>query len=277
MPVHNADDLVKAIDEGFAKTGRGKARRYIGASIIGNQCDAYISLCMRGFPEDPPSPKLKRIFALGHLLEDRIVEDLKSKANLRVWEVDGLTGRQFSYEQWGGHVVCHSDGHIELDDGVLRILEIKTMNDASFKKFRENGVAYSHPQYMHQLQMMMGMSGFDESVFLAMNKNTCEYGAQIVPFDPLYFAQIKARIERQLTGEPQRRIASTPDDWRCTGCFKRTSCWQGTDVEKHCATCKHSSPKQDGGWYCDLHKKPATEPCASWDVYRPLEKQGAGS
>ena len=73
-----------------------KARQYIGASIVGNPCDALLAYNLR-FPNDEPTPDSKE-FNLGHILEDEIVKDLKKKAGVQVWEVDGLTGRQHTYE-----------------------------------------------------------------------------------------------------------------------------------------------------------------------------------
>ena len=105
--IKSADDVIKAIDEGYRKQPKERARDYIGASGIGTQCDAYQAYSLRGFPNDVAEPKLKRIFKLGHILEDIVVKDIKEKADVRVWEVDGLTGRQHTYEQLGGHVVCH--------------------------------------------------------------------------------------------------------------------------------------------------------------------------
>ena len=141
-------DTVKAIDEGYAREKRERARDYIGASGIGSACDAELAYSLRGFPNTDPDPRLKRIFRLGHILEDEVVRDLKLKADVRVWEKDGLTGRQHTYSELGGHVVCHMDGHIQLDDEVLRVLEIKSMNEASFKKFQKDGVKISPPQIL---------------------------------------------------------------------------------------------------------------------------------
>ena len=175
-----SSQVLVAIDDGYDKQKKEKARDYIGASGIGHPCDAYQAYSLRGFPNTQPDARLKRIFRLGHILEDEVVKDLKEKADVRVWETDGLTGRQHTYEEWEGHIVCHMDGHIELDDGVLRVLEIKSMNDASFKKFLKDGVKYSHPRYFGQVQMMMGMSKMDECFFIAINKNNSDYHAEIV-------------------------------------------------------------------------------------------------
>ena len=140
----SAEDIIKKIDDGYEKDHKEKARSYIGASIIGNQCDAMLAFNLRGFPNTPPDPRLLRIFGLGHILEDEVVKDLKKKAQMQVWEVDGLTGNQHTYEALGGHVVCHMDGHIDIGDEELRVLEIKTMNDASFSKFKKNEIGRAH-------------------------------------------------------------------------------------------------------------------------------------
>ena len=270
--IKTAQEVVEAIDYGYETTQReDRAREYIGASIVGNTCDAFLSFNLRGFPNDEPSPRLKRIFRLGHLLEDEVVKDLKEKADVRVWEVDGITGRQFSYELYGGHVSCHMDGHVELDDKVLRVLEIKSMNDASFKKFQKSGVKISHPQYFAQVQMMMGMSGMSEAFFIAVNKNNSEYHAEIVVFDEFEYSHLLGRVETSLKNEA-RKIATDDTDWRCRGCFKRSVCWSSKEVKKSCVTCIHSYPMPNGSWHCTIRETEGSLPCEKYETYKPKER-----
>lgn len=264
--------VVEAIDAGYASDRREKPRRYIGASIIGDPCDAAITFNLRGFPNDEPSPRLKRIFGLGHILEDVVVKDLKKRADVRVWEVDGLTGKQHTYELWGGHVVCHMDGHIELDDEVLRILEVKSMNDASFTKFKKQGMKYSHPRYYGQVQMMMGMSDIHQCFFIAVNKNSSEYHAEIVDYDEFEYANIKHRIEQAISGDVTK-IATDETDWRCRGCFKAGVCWGDTTVPRECHTCQHSTPTPQGRWHCTKHDKSADEACGDYIRFAPKTKE----
>jgi hypothetical protein len=267
-----AADVVKAIDDGYEKEKREKPRRYIGASIIGAPCDAVLAYNLRGFPNDEPDARLKRIFGLGHVLEDMVVKDLKQKADVRVWEVDGLTSKQHSYEAWGGHIVCHMDGHIEVD-GELMVLEIKSMNDASFNKFKKDGVKFSHPRYYGQLQMMMGMSDIPKSFFIAINKNNSEYHAETVEYDEFEYAHIKERVERAILGTA-RKISVDSTDWRCRGCFKRSVCWGGLlEVPRECATCGYAQASPDGAWHCNKHDKNATDTCDDYKVYEPLPKE----
>lgn len=267
-----AQETVKAIDEGYSREKREKARDYIGASGVGSPCDADLAYSLRGFPNTDPDPRLKRIFRLGHILEDEVVRDLKLKADVRVWEKDGLTGRQHTYSELGGHVVCHMDGHIELDDGVLRVLEIKSMNEASFKKFQKDGVKISHPRYYAQLQMMMGMSNIPSSFFISVCKNNSEYHAEIVEFDELEWSYIRQRVERVLANQAAK-ISVDETDWRCRGCFKRGVCWEGAEVPKTCMTCQHAFANRQGSWHCSKHDEEAVAACDQYQKYEPIPRE----
>ena len=85
MSQEQALNLIKLIDDGYDADRKEKSRQYIGASIVGNPCDAVLAYNLRGFPNDEPNPRLKRIFALGHMLEEVVVEDLKKRAGVQVW------------------------------------------------------------------------------------------------------------------------------------------------------------------------------------------------
>jgi len=266
-----ADDIVEAIDVGYKNKKPQIARQYIGASNVGTPCDATLAFSLRGFPEPQIAPKTQRIFALGHLLEDIVVKDLKENADVRVWEVDGMSGQQYAYDLYGGHVSCHMDGHVETDDGIVRVLEIKSMNDASHKKFLKNGVKDAHPKYYSQLQMMMGMSGFKESLFIAINKNTSEYGAEIIEYDDIHYNFLISKVERVMSGEATK-ISDSPDNFNCRFCFKKAVCWEGMKVPVRCSTCKFAFPREDGGWHCDKHDREAFHPCQDYNIYKPKEK-----
>lgn len=266
-----ADDIVQAIDVGYKKKKIEKAREYIGASGVGTPCDAALAFSLRGFPEPQIAPRTQRIFALGHLLEDIVVKDLKENADVRVWEVDGLTGRQHSYSMYGGHVSCHTDGLIETDDEMVRILEIKSMNHASHQKFIKHGVQKAHPKYFAQLQMMMGMSGIHSSVFIAISKNTSEYHCEIVDYDDIEYNYLQSKVERVMSGEAEK-ISDNPDTFSCRFCFKKAACWEGLEVPVRCSTCQFAYPREDGGWQCDKHDREAIHACDDYKLYKPKDK-----
>lgn len=272
MKQEKALKVVELIDEGYNKDTRERARQYIGASIVGTPCDAMLAYNLRGFPNDEPEPRLKRIFSFGNMLEDFVVKDMKQKADVRVWEVDPLTSRQHTYESWGGHVVCHTDGLVDLGDDEMRILEIKSMNDASFSKFKKSGVKHSHPRYFAQVQMMMGMANVQESFFIAINKNNSEYHAEIVEYDEFEYAHIRERIERAIGGTA-RKVSKDSTDWRCRGCFKAGVCWNGREVPKQCSTCTFATARPDGAWHCTVLDDEAREVCSKYEKYEPFPKE----
>jgi CRISPR/Cas system-associated exonuclease Cas4 (RecB family) len=272
-PVHPiAKKLVADIDEGYANESRGEARCYIGASMAGTDCIAQMSLSLRGFPDVAPDPQLKRIFFAGHRIEDWVVFDLKKRADLRVYEKDDMTGRQHRREWLNGHVSCHSDGLVDFEDGSGQaILEIKSMNDANFKKFQTTGVKSSHRRYYRQMQMMMAMFRIERSLFVAYNKNNSQYHAEIVSFDQEEWDTMYVKIQAALDGQAVR-VSAAPEDWRCKSCFKRESCWNIPDVSPACQFCEHSFANKNGGWTCKLTGREALDACDKYEMFRPTQK-----
>ena len=266
-PVHpKALEIIKAIDTGFSEEAsrRGEARCYIGAST-GHDCVARLQLSLRGFPDDPVGPELQRIFREGFRLEDQVVRDLKWMADLRVYEKDSLTGQQHSRSWLGGHIVCHSDGLVDLEDGSEPlILEIKSMNEANFNKFVRYGVKASHKKYYSQMMMMMAMFGIERSLFVSYCKNNSKYHIEIVHFDQSEWDEIYSNIQSALDGHAGR-IAAYPEDWRCKMCFKKTACWEQPPLTPACRFCKHSKPNEKGGFSCSLTGKEEDNPCAKFE------------
>jgi hypothetical protein len=261
------------IEEAFEKSTEDKARRYIGASIVGNECEAYLSLSLRGFKNDPVNSRLKRIFRDGHRIEDVVIADMKL-AKVNVIDRDPISGQQFEYNDYDGHVSGHADGVIEEGEECL-LLEVKSMNDKKWNMFREKGVAKSHPLYFAQMQYMMGKSGMRRGILIAYNKNTSEYHSEEVKFDTFYFAALQAKIERVMDKGEGVRIARDRADYRCSGCFKRTACWKGVE-EKACSLCKFAEPAMDKKWKCNHPEVDevveAEHVCPKFEMYVPRSR-----
>jgi hypothetical protein len=271
-----AEKIVSLIDGIRSERGVQAPRAYIGASVVGKPCDAFLAYSLRGFPEDQIEPRVLRIFRLGNVLEDEVVSDLKAAykgTGLAVWPVDPMTGKQFTWLMYGGHVKAHADGQIEGTDGRLRGLEIKSMGLKPFEECKSVGVARSHPMYAAQMQMMMGLSGLTSFLFVAYCKNTSEYHAEVVDADEFEWAHIKSRIDTVMRGEA-KKIGRDASDWRCRFCSRSSVCWAEADVPKSCATCVMAAPRDDGRWHCFLNDAEAKTVCDSWSVYRPMDAGG---
>lgn len=222
----------------------------IGASVIGDDCDALISLQYRGVTDGGISSKQIRTFRLGDAIEDLVVYGLR-QAGYHVLDRDPATRKQFTYRDLGGFVVSKVDGHIMGEDWPEAILlEIKSMNNARWGKFSREGVKKSDPKYFAQAQASMGLSGFNFCLIVSMNKNTSEIAVELVEFDQIEWAFLRERAERVLRGST-KRTSKKRDDWRCKWCFKSAPCWGEVPLPKTCKTCVHGDSNiRAGEWQC---------------------------
>lgn len=267
--------ITQAIDGAFWREREGSPRSYIGASVVGNDCLAYLNFSLRGAPGEPVDPALKRIFRDGHRIEDQVVSDLR-KAGLNLSEKDHRTGKQYRREFLGGHVLCHADGLIELPGDEppaerTAILEIKSMNKDKFADFEKNGVKSSHRHYYRQVQMLMAMFEMPKAVLVAYCKNSSRYHAELVQWDQEEWDWLHTRMGMVLDGIAPR-ISAQPEDWRCRGCFKKGVCWGVREWEKSCKSCDNSRPNGDGGWTCKLTGQSAIEVCDQYKLLKIQEK-----
>ena len=260
-------DITALIDAAFSKKKREKPRAYIGASGIGQACDASIAFSVRGYPDTPPDAKLARIFRDGHRIEYVVVKDMRD-AGLHVMETDPMSGKQWRFEGYGGLVMGNADGLLEIEGKTVG-LEIKSMNDAKHKEFVKKGVKGSHPQYYDQMQFMMGLSGIQQFVLVAYNKNNSLYHHEFVDFDDFRYAYLTAKVERVISNNAEK-ISVDETDWRCRGCFKRDACWNGAMPEEMTVrTCGNSYATQDGTWKCDVCDG---QVCSDWTLYKPIDR-----
>lgn len=255
--------LSSAIDKAYDKEPSGTYRSTrIGASIVGDPCEAFLAFTIRGFPENRNTPRLKRIFRDGHRIETAVIADLR-KAGFAVTEKDPFTGKQYEWQAYGNHMVFKADGLIEIN-GELMILEVKSMNNARWKKFKDRGLKVSDRRYFDQLQLGMGMSKFEKSVLISYNKNTSEYHDQVIEFDEIAYRPLLVPAESVLNNNASK-IATDKADWRCKDCFKRGVCWEGQDVPKDMRTC-NNAVLTNAGWQCPLCPGGV---CQSWTRYEP--------
>lgn len=255
--------LSEGIDKAFDAERESDYRSSrIGASIVGNPCQAYLAMQIRGFPDVQTKPRFKRIFRDGHRIETAVVNDLR-KAGYIVHEKDPMTGKQYMWQTYYGYVVFFADGIIEDRDGLI-LLEVKSMNGDLWDRFKNRGLAVSHPKYLAQVQLGMGLSGFRRATLIAYNKDTSEYWDQTVDYDPIQYHYLLQHAVDVLMGH-SRRIGKEPTDWRCKECPKRLSCWGNAPVPEDIRTCANGFPTETG-WSC---KEGCVDKCKNWTRFRP--------
>lgn len=265
------DAIISQIDK---RQNEQLPRNGIGASAIGTECDAYLAFELRGFPSSGFSPSTHRLFRLGHAIET-IVEDEIAAAMPMDYTVSftDTDGNQFKVPVHGGHSWSTLDGVIKTPTGDIIVVEIKSMSDASFSKFKLAGVRESHPRYFSQVQKQMHDAGSTQCLVVAYNKNTSELHAEMVDYDMVVAAALDARIELAMTAQARKK-GDSRNSMACKFCNRRSQCWDGPDsIEMNCRTCTKAVATDAGTWFCTMRNCVANpQTCADWSLYQPLEK-----
>lgn len=258
-------DTVKQIYAWHKKMGESEpSRGYLGASILGHECERNLWYNFRGCVPRSFSGRMFRLFETGNLEEPRMVKELCA-IGCEVHEVDPNTGEQFAVSALGGHFSGHMDGcAIGIPEAPLtwHVLEFKTHSEKSFAKLVTAGVAASKPQHYAQVMVYMGLTGLTRALYLGKNKNTDQLYAERIPYDSTAFKCLMNRAERIIKSTaPPERIAKRQDSFHCRFCAAKELCWGTSDIAvpiptKACRTCCHATPdteREDAVWVCKKH------------------------
>lgn len=260
--------ITTALEAWWKKEGEAEApRRYLGASIIGHECDMYLWLYFRGLLRENFPGRMYRLFDRGRREEATFVRELRG-IGCEVWDVNPNTGKQFAVSVFGGHFGGHLDGVGRGIPGAPKtphVLEFKTHSSSSFAKLQKDGVRVSKPMHYAQMQTYMGLMHLSRALYLAVNKDTDAVHAERITFEQDVFDQIMRRAKRIITsGYSAEKCSTRPDDWRCRMCPAAGICWPAPgdkrltiipkDTVVDCRTCCHATPDTTGTggrWTCN--------------------------
>lgn len=255
-----ADPVVEAIYKSYEDANaKEEARPYLGGSIIGDSCSRKLWYGFRWATKDHFDGRLLRLFQTGHLEEPRIVADLRA-IGCTVWETDDRTGKQFSYQDLGGHFRGNLDGvAMDVPGGGKQphLCEFKTHSAKSFADLKKKGVMLAKPMHYAQMQIYMHWAGLKRALYVAKNKDTDELYSERLEFDPVFAARLVAKADSIIFSvEPPPRRSNDPTWYECKFCIHSDVC-HGTRVPNlSCRTCCHATPERegDGMWSCSKHK-----------------------
>lgn len=207
----------KAIETAGAKK---KPRRYLGMSSIGDECSRRLWLQYHTDFTPSFSGRVLRLFETGHLIERRIVRDLK-KAGFKV------SGRQLKFKDFGGKFRGHCDGIVEglYESSKPHILEIKSASDKWYKDFLKNGML-TNEKYSAQINLYMHYAGLDRGIFILENKDNSERYQERVKLDRGLVEQLRSKAAAIIRSKrPPGGISDRPDFWLCRLCPMNTNEW----------------------------------------------------
>ncbi|MHB2169943.1 PD-(D/E)XK nuclease family protein [Alsobacter sp. R-9] len=250
---------VGAIYAAYERAAERDERTYLGASVIGDECERRLWYGFRWAtpPEDFDGRKL-RLLETGHHEEARMIEDLGA-AGVEVWDRNPETGEQWCVVAVDGHFRGHLDGvvlRVPEAPSTPHVLECKTHNEKSFKELVSKGVEASKPTHFAQMQVYMDLMGIPRALYLAVNKNTDEIYAERIAYDPVKAGQILAKAERIIRAD-RPPIGLDAKAWQCGYCPAGGVCRDRQFARRNCRTCLHATPIADG-WRCELQDRNLT-------------------
>lgn len=190
-------------------------------------------------------PRLLRVFRDGRTLEEAILNDLSAGG----FEV--VTGyydaTKDAHRQHGFSVKLgkHGRGFSGRVDGIIVrspvpeiatpcIVDVKTMDADNFASFKEKGVGLSHPKYVDQLTLYMGLMNItNPSMLFAYNKNTGDEWFELVEFSQERFDALRERVMTLANAdgpEDVPRGGKAKEAPPCRWCRFADRCWASSDV-----------------------------------------------
>lgn len=199
--------------------------KILRASRIGHSCDRHLWYSMMKVQEET-SDRTQLIFEIGKTLEPVIIQYLRNQGyRVKRNPLDGSReGLSMKIELEGNAIVAHPDCVLSSDESSESILvDIKTMNDHSFRALKREGTKKSSPQYYAQLQIYAeALRRMNVEIsklgIAALNKNTAEVFIDTFDFDAESVGAILKRAEYIFNCKEAPSTGEHFEEWTCSYC-----------------------------------------------------------
>lgn len=227
-------------------------RTYLGGSRLGEECARRLAYEYTHAPKDEGrhfKGKTLRIFDMGHDGETRVASYLRLAGFTLLTE--RANGKQFGFgiakhpETGENRIAGHIDGVVTAGpESVMTnpvhggkeflaypmLWENKALNDKGWKSCLSRGVQRAKPVYYAQMQVYMHHLDLhaNPGLFTALNRETGELFAELVPFNP---AAVQEAIDRGVrvisAAQPEDlpRVSDKRDCFACQWCDYQDRCW----------------------------------------------------
>ena len=233
-----------AIDAALIARNRAQPpRNYVSTSGLGRDCLRQIQYDFLGVPKDDGGdfgPATLRIFEAGHRGEDVVADWLRAAGfDLRTHRKDGS---QFGFSVLDGRFRGHIDGCLVAGPAAMAypaLWENKCLGASSWNDVVKRGVAVARPVYAAQIALYQAYMELPEpALFTALNRDTWELHAELLPFDAVLAQRMSDRAVEVVRASDVRdwlpRAVGDPASVLCRGgwttgwhapCPWRERCW----------------------------------------------------
>ena len=212
-------------------------RTYLGGSRLGAACERQLQYEYVKAPVDQGkafSGRLLRVFERGHRTEDMVIDWLRLAGfELKTHKNDG---HQFGFSLAQGRLRGHIDGIlIGGPEGFAypALWENKCLSSKSWKDLVKNKLAVSKPVYAAQVAVYQSYLDLYENpaLFTAVNADTMEIYAELVPFDASLAQRMSDRAARGNNSPTsvalRMRAFMDQTHFECKFCSWSDRCWGG--------------------------------------------------
>lgn len=218
-----------------AENAQQTKRTYLGASRLGASCERQLQYEFAHAPIAPDkgfSGRILRVFERGHRTEDMVIRWLRMAGF--ILKTENADGRQMGFSVAGGRLRGHVDGVLlggPEGFSYPAIWENKCLNSKSWKDLVKNKLAVSKPVYAAQLALYQSYLTLYEhpALFTAINADTMEIYAELVPFDAALAQRMSDRGARVIkateAGDLLPRAFVDSGNYECKFCSWSDRCW----------------------------------------------------
>ena len=199
--------------------------KILRASRLGHSCNRHLWYSMMGYQEEI-SEKSQLIFDIGRTLEPIIIQHLRNNGySVKRNPLDGSNGGlSLKLNVNGDFISAHPDCVISREDtGGNILVDIKTMNDHSFRALKRDGTKKACHQYFAQVHIYaeaLRRINFNISKLgiVALNKNNAEVFIDTFDFEQESLNALLERAEFIFNCNDAPEQGSIFQDWCCDYC-----------------------------------------------------------
>lgn len=221
----------------------------IPISMIGEECRRKIWYVFRWVKPAEFDAKQMRVFDAGEWHEQRVKEILR-KLGLEISEECSTDGLPLLVSRCNGHLGGKLDGIIPFEAANL-LLEVKSANDAEFKRIVKNGVIKEKPKHYSQMCTYCDEYKLDAMLYICLNKNTEEWHVECLEPNAKRAEQMTIKAQAIIdTDMPPGKGNNDATSKMCTGCNFNAICHSGAPAAKNCRSCLNAIAIENMQWKC---------------------------
>ena len=204
--------------------------KILRASRVGHCCDRHLWYSMMQAQEET-SDKTALVFEIGRTLEPVVIQHLRNNGySVKRNPLDGSNeGLNLKIDVEGDSISAHPDCIItdEVEGNIL--VDIKTMNDHSFRVLKREGTKKAFPQYFAQVHIYAeALKRMNVQIsklgIVALNKNNAEVLIDTFDFEAEAMKAIIERAKYIFSCQEAPEQGSRFEEWKCSYCGYASLC-----------------------------------------------------